>query len=443
MTLLLPQQLAGGKAGGDSKLPKTTTTLGMRQTIQARHGTATFVPKGHTITVVNTYGRQVVGFWGFALHKPPTIDEWEEDNPSEEEEEEATGEGNYENGDGGLGEVNENGSEGENEDELEGGYAEKEGAASSHSPETEEHAKSDEGHNGEASLVMVEKDEQINSQESTYEQSLKSQSSKSEEVHSGEGSHVMVEKEEDAELPSNEETKRNITEAIDNAAVEKDDSKTKDNEIQDTLIASSGDVEKGSTMDQESTVKVHDTEVKVTESESGGNELPQREDEEDKTGNNENKETATTSQKSDIASNEDISSRGWASYIPSVHGRGKKVEKAPGEQSRVEKTETTAKSASKGWGSYLPSVRGLKRPAKPQGSENAEEEKTWGSYIPSGQGFSNYLPNKSAISSFASLHQIDSSKSVAEQLYDFSKTPVGAAGLSGKFFFCFYTEYSS
>lgn len=41
------------------------------QTIPARHGVATFVPKGQTIKIVNTSGTQVIDTWAFALPAPP------------------------------------------------------------------------------------------------------------------------------------------------------------------------------------------------------------------------------------------------------------------------------------------------------------------------------------------------------------------------------------
>jgi len=41
------------------------------QVIPARHGTATFVPSGSTIKIVNTSGTQVVDTWAFALPTPP------------------------------------------------------------------------------------------------------------------------------------------------------------------------------------------------------------------------------------------------------------------------------------------------------------------------------------------------------------------------------------
>lgn len=40
------------------------------QVIPARHGTATFVPAGQVIKIVNTSGSQVVDTWAFALPKP-------------------------------------------------------------------------------------------------------------------------------------------------------------------------------------------------------------------------------------------------------------------------------------------------------------------------------------------------------------------------------------
>lgn len=42
-----------------------------QQVIPARHGTATFVPAGQTIKIINTSGSQVVDTWAFALPTPP------------------------------------------------------------------------------------------------------------------------------------------------------------------------------------------------------------------------------------------------------------------------------------------------------------------------------------------------------------------------------------
>ena len=44
--------------------------MGEQQIIPARHGTATFVPAGQIIKIINTSGSQVVDTWAFALPKP-------------------------------------------------------------------------------------------------------------------------------------------------------------------------------------------------------------------------------------------------------------------------------------------------------------------------------------------------------------------------------------
>jgi hypothetical protein len=53
------------------ELPITEDMSGELQTIPARHGVATFVPRGRTIKVINTYGQQVVSMWAFTLGPPP------------------------------------------------------------------------------------------------------------------------------------------------------------------------------------------------------------------------------------------------------------------------------------------------------------------------------------------------------------------------------------
>jgi len=91
------------------------------------------------------------------------------------------------------------------------------------------------------------------------------------------------------------------------------------------------------------------------------------------------------------------------------------------------------------WSSYLPTFRSAAAKKENKGKDEDEEilqrrnSKTWASYLPSGEGFTSYLPSSDALSAFASSHHRDPSKSIAEQLYDFSKTPVGAAGLSGMY----------
>lgn len=112
------------------------------------------------------------------------------------------------------------------------------------------------------------------------------------------------------------------------------------------------------------------------------------------------------------------SKRTWASYLPSIPYRSK----GKGKGDDAEKTE----------GEQEPSP-------EEQKAQNEANTKKWSSYIPTGKGFSNYIPNvevpskEGVVSAFKSSHYRDPNKSYAEQLYDFSKTPVGAGTIAGEF----------
>ncbi|ORY08705.1 hypothetical protein BCR34DRAFT_389436 [Clohesyomyces aquaticus] len=125
-------------------------------------------------------------------------------------------------------------------------------------------------------------------------------------------------------------------------------------------------------------------------------------------------------------------------------------EQAPDTPENEKMTESTAsdkKGGKRTWASYLPSIPYGKKAAtdnakpdpeaeKAEKAQNEANTKKWSSYLPTGKGFSSYVPNvqipdsKTAISAFKSSHYRDPNKSYAEQLYDFSKTPVGAGGLA-------------
>jgi chemotaxis protein histidine kinase CheA len=118
-----------------------------------------------------------------------------------------------------------------------------------------------------------------------------------------------------------------------------------------------------------------------------------------------------------------------------------------------EMTEKTTKQPSKRtWASYLPSIpyrskgkgdkaeeKGAEQEPSPEEQKKQDEANTkkWSSYIPTGKGFSSYIPNvevpskEGVVSAFKSSHYRDPNKSYAEQLYDFSKTPVGAGTIAG------------
>jgi membrane protein involved in colicin uptake len=115
----------------------------------------------------------------------------------------------------------------------------------------------------------------------------------------------------------------------------------------------------------------------------------------------------------------------WSAYIPSLQRNKSQAKKKDGPAGTAE-DETMIKS----WSSYL-SVGGGQKDGS--SSNTNSQKKGWSAYIPSGQAFSSYIPSKDALSAFAGSHYRDPAKSYAEQLYDFSKTPVGAASLSGQF----------
>ncbi|KAF2476225.1 uncharacterized protein BDR25DRAFT_209937 [Lindgomyces ingoldianus] len=126
-------------------------------------------------------------------------------------------------------------------------------------------------------------------------------------------------------------------------------------------------------------------------------------------------------------------------------------EQAPDTPENEKSTEATEdnKPEKRTWSSYLPSIPYRSKTsshnsnAQPdQEAEKAEKARNeantrkWSSYLPTGKGFSSYVPNvqmpdsKGVISAFKASHYRDPNKSYAEQLYDFSKTPVGAGGLA-------------
>lgn len=124
-------------------------------------------------------------------------------------------------------------------------------------------------------------------------------------------------------------------------------------------------------------------------------------------------EAATAKGMSEEQEQQQQASGGWTSYLPSLpYGGGSATKKAEpeGDEQDGEQEEET-------------------EPATDKAKQKANS-RTWGSYLSTGTGFTSYLPSKGAISAFANSHQRDPSKSYAEQLADFQKTPVGAAGFS-------------
>ncbi|KAF2021852.1 hypothetical protein BU24DRAFT_30651 [Aaosphaeria arxii CBS 175.79] len=125
-------------------------------------------------------------------------------------------------------------------------------------------------------------------------------------------------------------------------------------------------------------------------------------------------------------------------------------EQAPDTPENEKTTETTQekKTEKRTWSSYLPSIpyrnkggaaateKGSQVDKEAEKAQNEATSKKWSSYLPTGQSFSSYVPNvqlpdsKGVVSAFQASHNRDPNKSYAEQLYDFSKTPVGAGGIA-------------
>lgn len=162
--------------------------------------------------------------------------------------------------------------------------------------------------------------------------------------------------------------------------------------------------------DAESTVGVdtHKEKTKQTKKESDISETQHAEDSGDR-----------HEQASNFPDNESPNSkpekRTWSSYLPTIPYRSKNRNQAVG------KTDEE-----------------LKQQEKAEKAHNEATSKKWSSYLPTGKGFSSYVPNlqmpdtQGVVSAFKSSNSWDPNKSYAEQLYDFSKTPVGAGTLAGK-----------
>ncbi|KAF1841836.1 uncharacterized protein K460DRAFT_174362 [Cucurbitaria berberidis CBS 394.84] len=289
---------------------------GELQTIPARHGVATFVPRGRTIKVINTYGKQVVSMWAFSLGAPPE--------------------------------------EGEDDEEVEA----KELDAEEVQQEAEGLKKAVEEGGGKESVPSGKGKERSTDVEST--------SKETESTSKGKGKP----KEDESigkETQSTSKGKEKFTEA-------------------------------------EGTGK----ETQTTSEASEDDDSPEQdaEDPPEQAPDTPEKEESTPT----ASSSKQPSKRTWASYLPSIPYRNKGT---------ASKTDAQQKPS-----------------AEEEKAQNEENTKKWSSYLPTGKGISNYVPNvqipdsKGVVSAFKSSHYRDPNKSYAEQLYDFSKTPVGAGTIA-------------
>ncbi|EMD90006.1 hypothetical protein COCHEDRAFT_1204633 [Bipolaris maydis C5] len=190
---------------------------------------------------------------------------------------------------------------------------------------------------------------------------------------------------------------------------------------------------------QEVETAKEDKEVK-NESEEGKGE----EKKESGEGESEEKKEEKKDGGKETQSSEDSTSGSQDTQTPS-----EKASDTPENEKTTESTDSPSKQpAKRTWASYLPSIPYRNKGAankqeaeqKPSAEQvkkqNEENTKKWSSYLPTGKSFSSYVPNvevpdsKSVISAFKSSHYRDPNKSYAEQLYDFSKTPVGAGTMA-------------
>ncbi|KAF7195773.1 hypothetical protein HII31_02908 [Pseudocercospora fuligena] len=103
-------------------------------------------------------------------------------------------------------------------------------------------------------------------------------------------------------------------------------------------------------------------------------------------------------------------------------------------QVQAEQAEQDGKKS--GWSSYVPSLStvglGGKKAEDTSETKQKKNSRTWSEYFKPGKGVSSYVPEvaSNTVSKFVNIHNRDTNKSYLEQLQDFSKTPVGAAGMS-------------
>lgn len=302
---------------------------GEMQTIPARHGVATFVPKGRTIKIINTYGKQVVSTWAIGLGAPPEEEENEEEECVKME---------------------------ERVDELK-----------------EEMKQGDDAKSGDdAGAVKEETAEKVGENESENKATIKDGEDKSRDTQ--QAAAKDTEPADQAEKDKPEEDKPDE---------EKHEADKHEGEKHE------GDKHEGDKHEGDKHEEAEDPPEQAPESSS------------------------------DVKSTAKNTKRTWSSYIPSIPYRSKASNKASNDSDAPANQENNAKKA-----------------------QGEADSKKWSSYLPTGKGFSSYVPNiqmpdtKGVVSAFKSSNSWDPNNSYAEQLYDFSKTPVGAGTLAGMYSRC-------
>ncbi|EKG16856.1 protein of unknown function DUF1989, partial [Macrophomina phaseolina MS6] len=348
---------------------------GERQSVPARHGIATFVPKGHSIKIINTYGTQVIDTWAFALHKPPN----EESDAEEKAEEEAI-------------------SQAQREAERE---IEQEQQSSGDAGKTAEAAKGVKDGAVEKPSVAIK--EEAEAPQATAGAQAPAATTAKPTTETVNGKKVRTWASYVPSVPSV-------------AALRSRGKAPTDTQVKDT--ADTGSKQAVGAAD----AKEAGSEKKEEEKDEKSEDKKEGENDDNQPGKEEEDPAGERAQ-------------------TQAEGEGVKVPgtATPSEKSEDDYADAKSVQSSKSWGSYLPSIRSRAKAAydvdQKAGTDSKESKgntKTWSSYLPSGTSFTSYLPNsgKEALSAFAASHHRDPNKSYAEQLYEFSKTPVGAASLS-------------
>jgi hypothetical protein len=300
------------------------------------------VPQGYTIKIINTYGKQVVDTWAFALHAPP-----------------------------------------EDSDIQKGG-------------------EKDEG----------AKDESEQPAAANIEETIKSAVESSSKAVMGNGKDPKIE-----EKP--EETK---TEDLSDVKAETREIAQEGKEAASETAAQGKEKAEGAADDARTGAE----EVVGDAKEKAGEATEQAQD---TAGKAEDKTKEAAGQVEEQAREATPKKSRWSAYIPTLQrNKGQAQQK---EKPAAEAEKGADENLSKSWSSYLGVGGGGQKDGSSTNTNS--QKKGWSAYIPSGQGFSSYMPTKDALSAFAGSHYRDPTKSYAEQLLDFSKTPVGAAGLSGEY----------
>ncbi|KKY19257.1 putative aminomethyltransferase protein [Diplodia seriata] len=348
---------------------------GERQSVPARHGIATFVPKGHSIKVINTYGSQVISTWVFALHKPPNA----ESEAEERAEEEAFNQAQRE--------------------------AEREAIAQQQQQQQQSATADTQPSDITSEVIAENQEEPIANQETPLKDEPQAgQAMANAEASTGPAAKSTVQTVDGKKVRSWTSYVPSVPSV---SALRYRNKAPAAQANKDAVKSSEGQVEESSKETAE-------------------------------TNQDEKKEEGTESRDPDKVEATAAESPG-----STVHADDEGLKVAgtvtPSETTEDDYADAKSVQSSRSWGSYLPSIRSRARAASGKDSKSGADDKldkanqrTWLSYLPSGTSFTSYLPSnsKDALSAFASSHHRDPTKSYAEQLYEFSKTPVGAASLS-------------